>query len=113
MRNGLLLLIGVVLLYLASSLVLQGIYGPSYGFLQGEDSWVPDGRGGWTEHGSPTTPPPAVPSVHVPIMVRYLPIFLPALLLILFLFTPLKGHLEKDETKSGETLPGESGQNAL
>ena len=94
MRKTIWLLIAIILLYLVPSLVLQAIYGPSYGFLAGEDCWVPDGQGGWVEHGSPAGPPPAQPSVEVPIMVRYIPIFLPALLLILFLFTPLSRKLE-------------------
>lgn len=94
MRNKLLFLIAVILLYLIPSLILQGIYGPSYGFLSGEDCWQPDGNGGWVEHGHPNTPMPAEPSVNVPMGVRYIPIFLPGLLLFLFLFTPLTRYLE-------------------
>ena len=89
MRRSVLLLVGVVVLYLLTSLVLYGIYGPSIGFLQGEDCWQPDGNGGWVAHGSPDDPMPDVASVNIPILVRYLPIFVPALLLALFLFTPL------------------------
>ncbi|MEW5995406.1 MAG: hypothetical protein AB1744_13570 [Candidatus Zixiibacteriota bacterium] len=99
MRNAILLLIGIIALYLLSSLVLQGIYGPSYGFLEGEDRWIPDGQGGWVKHGEPDSPPPAQPSVDVPIWVRYIPIFLPALLLILFMFTPLRKYVEKQPDK--------------
>lgn len=94
MRKAVLLLVGIILLYLVPSLILQAIYGPSYGFLSGEDCWVPDGKGGWVEHGRPFNPPPAGPSVNIPILVRYIPIFLPALLLILFMFTPLSKRLE-------------------
>jgi len=107
MRNVVLLLIGIILLFLVSSLMLQAIYGQSYGFLQGEDRWVPDGSGGWTRHGHPTAPEPDVPSVEVPLAVRYIPIFLPALLLILFMFTPLRKHVEtrspEPEADSPET----------
>ncbi len=102
MRNTLLLLIGVILLYLASSLALQAIYGPSYGFLEGEDCWIPDGEGGWVKHGEPTVPQPDVPSVEVPILVRYIPIFLPGVLLALFLFTPLRKYVEKPVTRKQE-----------
>jgi hypothetical protein len=108
MRNAVLLLLGVVFLYLASSLVLQAVYGPSYGFLQGEDGWIPDGQGGWGKHGNPATPPPGVPSVHVPLLVHYLPIFLPALLLVLFMFTPLRHYLEKPRAEQEKVSPGES-----
>lgn len=94
MRKNVLLLIGIILLYLIPSMVLQGIYGPSYGFLSGEDSWIPDGNGGWKKHGEPNSPAPQQPSVNIPIYVRYIPIFLPGLLLILFLFTPLAKSLE-------------------
>ncbi|MFQ6007317.1 MAG: hypothetical protein ACE5K8_00025 [Candidatus Zixiibacteriota bacterium] len=97
-------------LYLASSLVLQAIYGPSYGFLQGEDRWIPNGQGGWIKHGDPTNPEPSVPSVQVPLMVHYIPIFLPAFLLILFMFTPLRHHLEKPRADSDKISPDESGQ---
>ncbi|UCG61765.1 MAG: hypothetical protein JSV52_00295 [Candidatus Zixiibacteriota bacterium] len=94
MRNKVIFLFAVVLLYLVPSLILQGIYGPSYGLWSGEDCWVPDGSGGWVEHGHPRTPPPDEPSVDVPMWVRYIPIFLPGLLLFLFLFTPLTRYIE-------------------
>ena len=94
MRNTFLLLAGVVLLYLASSLVLQGIYGESYGFFAGEDRWRPDGNSGWVRHGVPSAPPPSEPSQNIPLLLNYLPIFLPGLLLALFLFTPLSKKLE-------------------
>lgn len=103
MRNAVLLLIGIVLLYLIPSLLLQAIYGPSYGFLSGEDCWLPDGKGGWMKHGHPASPRPDVPSVQVPISVRYIPIFLPASLLILFMFTPLKKYLDIGTAESGSS----------
>ena len=94
MRNIILLLAGIILLYLASSLVLQGIYGESYGFFAGEDRWRPDGGSGWVRHGSPSEPEPSEPSQNIPLLLNYLPIFLPAFLLALFLFTPLSKKLE-------------------
>ncbi|MBN1212182.1 MAG: hypothetical protein JXA92_06345 [candidate division Zixibacteria bacterium] len=106
MKNNLILLIVVILLYLATSLILSAVYGPSFGFLSGEDSWNPDGRGGWVKHGSPSGPPPPEPSVNIPIPVRYLPIFLPGLVLILFLFTPLSKYVDKIEKPAGPK-PGE------
>lgn len=94
MRNNLLLLAGVIILYLVPSLILQGVYGPSYGFMSGDNYWSPDGKGGWMKHGAPDTPAPVEASVDVPVAVRYIPIFLPAILLILFLFTPLGRRLQ-------------------
>ncbi len=107
MRNKVIFLFAVVLLYLIPSLILQGIYGPSFGFWAGEDSWVPDGKGGWVEHGHPSTPPPDEPSVEVPIWVRYIPIFLPGLLLFLFLFTPLTRYIETRPAKTEQEEPEE------
>ncbi len=74
MRKNLFLLGGVIVLYLLTSLVLYGIYGPSVGLFQGEDSWRPDGQGGRAAHGSPGDPRPEVPSINVPAMVLYLPV---------------------------------------
>lgn len=109
MRKNLYLLAGIIALYLISSFVLQGIYGPSFGFLNGEDSWIADGSGGWVKHGNPTGPMPVEPSVDVPIGVRYIPIFLPAAFLILFYLTPLSRKIEplpppqeRSEGKTGE-----------
>ena len=99
MRNNMILLVTVILLHVISSLILQAIYGPSYGFMSGEDCWVPDGKSGWVEHGKPDEPPPPEPSVNVPVGVRYIPLFLPAIVLILFLFTPLSRKLESKETE--------------
>jgi len=106
MKNNLILLIVVILLYLVPSLILSAVYGPSFGFLSGEDSWRPDGQGEWVKHGSPAGPPPAEPSVNIPIPVKYLPIFLPGLVLILFLFTPLSRYVDKKEKAAGPK-PGE------
>ena len=106
MKNNLLLLVAVILLYLVTSMVLSAVYGPSYGFLSGEDSWLPDGRGGWIEHGHPSAPPPSEPSVEVPFIVRYLPIFIPGAVLILFLFTPLSRFLDKKEKAAGHYCYG-------
>lgn len=107
MRPNLILLLTIIVLYLASSLVMQAIYGPSYGFLSGEDSWVPDGAGGWTQHGKPSGPPPEGPSVEVPLYAQYLPIFIPAAVLIAFLFSPLGRKLEERKRPS-DVEPEES-----
>ncbi|PWB74282.1 hypothetical protein C3F09_04195 [candidate division GN15 bacterium] len=116
MKKNLYLLAGIIALYLGSSLVLQAIYGPSFGFLASEDSWVADQSGGWVRHGNPTSPMPAEPSVNVPIGVRYIPIFLPAALLILFYLTPLSRKIEspplsqrQSEGETGEP-PAENGR---
>ena len=114
MRNNVILFIALILLYLIPSLILQAVYGPSYGFLAGEDCWQPDGQGGWVKHGQPTDPPPAQPSVVVPLGVYYIPIFLPGLVLILFLFTPLSRRLESRpdaaEDDSGADTSDQSSQ---
>jgi len=94
MKKNLYLLAGIIALYLISSLSLQGIYGPSFGFLNGEDSWVADSAGGWVKHGNPSGPMPTEASINVPLGVRYIPIFLPAALLILFYLTPLSRKIE-------------------
>ena len=99
------LLMGVILLYLLPALALKAVYGPSYSMWSGEDEWVPDGNGGWIKHGHPESPQPNQPSVDVPLTLQYIPIFLPALLLILFLFTPLKKHLESKPVEEDEEEP--------
>ena len=102
MKNRFYLLIALVLLYLIPALILQAVYGPSYGFMSGEDRWIPDGRGGWEMYGHPTDPMPQVPSENIPLLLPYLPIFLPAFLLIIFLFTPLTRKLEVPQPKPTE-----------
>ncbi|HKK21864.1 MAG TPA: hypothetical protein VJ983_10360 [candidate division Zixibacteria bacterium] len=115
MKRTVLLLVAVILLYLIPSVILQAVYGPSYGFLSGENSWIPDGQGGWTAHGTPSGEAPTTPSVNVPIALRYLPIFLPAVLLILFYLTPLSKLLQEkkppieDSGESGDPHDAEQG----
>ena len=94
MKRTLLLLTGVILLYLAPSLVLEIVYGPSYTFPPSEDYWKPDGNAGWVAHGSPSGEPPDQPSVKVPLALHYVPLFLPALLLVLFLFGPWSRYMK-------------------
>ena len=94
MRNSLILLIALILLYLVPSLILQYAYGDSYGFLAGENCWKPDGSGGWVQHGHPQEPKPVGPSVNVPLLLNYVPILLPGLVLAVFLFTPLSRRLQ-------------------
>ena len=105
MRKQLLLLVTLVALYLISSWTLSQVYGPSYGFLSGEDCWVPDGQGGWTAHGHPSDALPTEPSVFVPLWAMYLPILLPGLLLAVFLFTPLSRKLEPPKPPPAEPDP--------
>jgi len=102
MRNIIIFLIVVVLLYLIPSLILQAVYGPSYGFLSGENHWVPDGYGGWQKQGEPTELPPTIPSVNVPLWAKYIPLFLPGFLVILFIFTPLSKLLENKSSEEME-----------
>jgi len=110
MKRSVYLLVGVVLLYLAPSLVLKAVYGPSYVFPPSEDCWLPDGDGGWVKHGFPSGEQPEVPSVEVPMVLQYVPLFLPALLLILFLFGPMKRHMydapTEEEPDAGDDAEG-------
>lgn len=103
MKKNLYLLGGIIILYLVPTIILQGIYGQSYGFLAGEDRWVADNSGGWLKHGNPAEPMPAEPSVPVPLGVRYVPIFLPAILLILFYLTPLSRVIDPPPSKDQPT----------
>ena len=103
MKRTALLLVAVILLYLIPSAILQLAYGPSYGFLSGEDSWVPDGQGGWVAHGSPSGQAPSSASVNIPVLLRYLPIFLPAAVLILFYLTPLSKLLQEKKPPIDES----------
>jgi len=105
MRKQLILLAGIIALYLASSLVLHLVYGPSFPFLSGEDCWMPDGQGGWLAHGHPSDPQPTEPSVTVPMLLNYLPIFLPGALLFLFTLTPLRRWIEAAPPTINEDRP--------
>ncbi|MBU8933302.1 MAG: hypothetical protein KOO62_04775 [candidate division Zixibacteria bacterium] len=101
MKNSLTLLVALIGLYLALSLILHVVYGPSFGFLAGEDCWIPDGDGGWMAHGIPDSIAPDSPSMNVPLLLRYLPIYVPGLILAMFMFTPLRRFIESkpDEAK--------------
>lgn len=100
MKRNVILLVILVALYFSTSFVLNQIYGDSFPFLAGEDRWEPDGSGGWIEHGHPDSAMPAEPSVNFPIIVYYLPVFIPAFVLILFLFTPFNKFLENKTSDS-------------
>lgn len=109
MKRNIWLLAGVIALYLFMSLILYGVYGPSYGLFEGVDRWVPDGTGGWEARGTPTDPMPDVPSEVVPYAVQYLPILVPGLFLLLFLFTPLKRLVESPKPTESDSDEEESG----
>lgn len=94
MKKPLIIIIVVVALYLGASLAIHGLYGDSFPFMPGESYWEPDGQGGWTAKGSPTTPQPEGESVLVPLPMYYIPIMLPGLFLFLVLFTPLGKKLD-------------------
>ena len=113
MKKIVILLSVIIFLYIISSFSLHLIYGDSYPFLQGEDCWLPDGSGGWVQHGQPAGTQPEMPSVNIPVPVKYIPIFLPALVLILFYFTPVSRKLdskteveESDEEKDDNIEKG-------
>ena len=80
MLKTIIFIVTIVLLFLIPALILRATYGPSYYFLSGEDCWMPDGTGGWTKHGMPGGPQPHEPSVNIPFVVMYIPVFLPGLL---------------------------------
>ena len=115
-RNNLIMLVVLAVLYLGTSWIMGATYGPSYGFMTGEDYWRPDGSGGWVAHGNPADPAPDQPSINVPLLAHYLPILIPGFLLILFLFTPLRVYLDgkpapkepEDEPVDGEEAGEES-----
>ena len=100
-RNNLILLAVLVVLYLATSFTVQSLYGPSYGALEGENHWRPDGNGGWVAQGTPVGPKPEQASEPVPLLALYLPILVPGFVLILFMFTPLRrftdGTINKEQ----------------
>jgi len=102
MRKAMIILVGVILLYLIPSLVLKASYGPSYGFMEGEDRWIPDGQSGWEAHGAPLGPPPDPPSEDVPLWAQYMPIFLPGLLMILLMFTPLSAWIDRRDEEEAQ-----------
>ncbi|MDF1543503.1 MAG: hypothetical protein P1R58_00210 [bacterium] len=94
MKRNLVFLMLLILLYLIPTVVLKASYGDSYSIWQGEDCWLPDQSGGWVRHGEPTSPMPTQPSVNIPVYQQYLPIFIPMLVLVLFLLTPLSRLLD-------------------
>ena len=113
MKNAVWLLLAVIGLYLVLSIGLHAVYGPSYPFPPSSDCWRPDGSGGWTAIGKPLDPPPDTPSQQVPVLVSYIPLLVPGLLLVLFLFTPLSRLLdgkpkqpEPEEAAESESSPG-------
>ena len=108
MKKAAILLAGVALLWLLPSVVLKAIYGPSYTFPPSEDCWMPDGDAGWMPHGKPSAPPPSSPSVNVPMPLQYVPIFLPTILLLLFMFGPFSKKMRDpippdDQSESDDT----------
>lgn len=102
MRNVFILIVALGLLYLIPAGILQLAYGPSYDLVGEYPGWEPDGAGGWqpkaiyrANDSLPDNAPPTVTSYQVPWFLEYLPIFLPAVLLLLFLFTPLRRLIER------------------
>jgi len=114
MKRAILLLLAMTALFLVPSLVIKAVYGPSYWFWEGENRWVPDGAGGWTAQGDPEEPLPLTASEEVPLLLQYLPIVLPAILLVVFMFTPAARHTDPDpppapgEPPAHPDLPGGS-----
>lgn len=108
-KNNLILLAVLVILYLGTSFTVESLYGPSYGALEGENHWRPDGNGGWVAQGKPTGPKPAQASEVVPLIALYLPILVPGLVLILFMFTPLRRFTETPIKKEQDESTGDPG----
>ena len=96
MQRWLLLILGVIILYLLPSLLLQAVYGDSYGFMAPTDCWIADGHGGWPMKGFPDSPMPAGPSLCVPVFLQIAPFLLPLLLILLFLLSPLASFMDRE-----------------
>ena len=93
MKKNIILLAVLVILYLGVGYGLSAYYGDSFTF-QGQDYWEPDGKGGWVANGEPKEEMPQGQSELPPLIVYYLPIFIPGFVLMLFLFTPLGKMIE-------------------
>jgi hypothetical protein len=96
MPRWLLLILGVLILYLVPSLILESVYGPSYSLVFGDNCWIPDGQGGWQPKGFPDKQRPTVASENIPFFIEALPFFLPLLLILLFLLSPLAQFVERE-----------------
>ena len=94
MNKNIILIVVLFLLYFSVGFGFQAVYGDSYHFMSGEDYWAADGNGGWIAHGNPSTDMPTTVSELPPLITLYLPFFIPAFVLILFLFTPLGRLIE-------------------
>lgn len=107
MKNAVYLLLALIVLYVVLSLGLHAVYGPSYPFPPTSDNWRPDGSGGWVKLGDPSGPMPDVPSENIPVLLGYVPLLVPGLLLVLFLFTPLSRMLEGRQPVESDEYPEE------
>lgn len=114
MRNVVILIVTLALLYLLPAVFLQVAYGPSYDLTGEYPGWEPDGAGGWQPEGIfrandslPDGAAPTQPSQQIPWLLEYLPIFLPALVLLLFLFTPLRRLIERQPPPDVMDPPGD------
>ncbi len=107
MNKNIILIVVLFLLYFVVGFSLQAVYGDSYHFMAGENYWEADGNGGWTERGNPSKPMPTTVSEVPPLITFYLPFFVPAFVLILFMFTPLGRHLETRKKDDGEVVDEE------
>ncbi len=96
MQRWLLLILGVIILYLAPSLLLQAVYGDSYGFMAPDDCWTADGQGGWQMQGFPDSHMPEEPSLNVPVFLQIAPFLLPLLLTFLFILSPLSSYMDRE-----------------
>ena len=103
MKKNMILLLVLIVLYLGVGFTCKAIYGDSYPFLDGDHYWEPDGNGGWVAHGNPTTVMPETESELPPLITYYLPFFIPAFILVLFLFTPLGKLLEEKKKVENST----------
>ena len=102
MNKNIILLVVLFALYFITGFTLQAIYGDSYHFMAGDDYWAADSKGGWIEYGNPPDAMPITVSELPPLITFYLPFFVPAFVLILFMFTPLSKCLEAKKKDDGE-----------
>ena len=104
MNKNMILLVVLVLLYLVVGYGLQAYYGDSYHFMAGDNYWDADGNGGWVARGNPSSDMPTDVSELPPLITFYLPFFVPAFVLVLFMFTPLGKYLEAKKEDIGEVV---------
>jgi hypothetical protein len=92
MKKFVLFLVVFLIVFSLTALGLRFVYGDSYTFFSGEDAWIPDGNGGWIAHGKPAAAIPNSPSVNVPIIIIWAPLWVSVLIISLAYFLEIKNN---------------------